>query len=1654
MVAPLVFLNGSQITDPEEQVEVLYVAYYGRPGDVAGVNYWVNQLISGPPPFNTLLSEAISFGQSPEAQGLSATTGLPTEYGYPFLQSPATASQSQIQFFINNVYEDLFSRAADTNGLAYWTNQFEADQAAYLAHTISLLQFQSDVGSFILEVVQGAQNDANGQDITSIQNKAAVAEFITQALQNDGLNYVADPGAPGYNAGFDHFLRGLVDGTTSAPGSVAAEEAAFTSFLGTFSQEVLTLTLNPTPAGGLFGSGSGFTEFFAPIFPPTGGDTGYQPTLLSGDSLIGLGGGNSLVAQFTVGIPSYSNDVPNPTWNIGNVNIVNVQTWTIQMEQTPSAGNGAYGLVNISGDADTLSTNPIISGLKTVILDDSSTAGSLSIGTNFEPVYEPNGANGFTIEANNAFGYGYFAPGYGPSNTTGDSDTVDNDLNGADGAGSYYFYSPGVDVDINAAAFLGAFADATINIIAGAVGEFQLSGPEGSPEVPPPIIVLGDDGDNYNPNWVGYLADAFAFAAGASAGPTGPVGFTNWNVDSYSASQFSIPNIIALGGASSTSAQTITLTNFNPSTGLEDGTNTILYATALSDSLSTDWENVKTITLTNTNGFVTLTGLETDVQEVLVSLSGRHGEPEGFGAQNIFTSAAGNFAPAFTEFDGGGLLASDTAALITIAGGAGNSFYDLSSLTPAAATNPLASFDGGHGTAGNSEMSFNNAVFTGNGSFTGNLGGGTLAVPVNISHVQILDDVSSINAITGTVPGFTPPNTTSVPYILENDGEAQGGVINMANFAGLSGLNTPYALLAEDLNPDGGITSTPANIPFGLPFTEVPTLPTTLPWLGLFGPLLNGSDESPPAFGTVVDSSGPPPQDLFNGVINEATLLPSTVSVTEAIDLEYGVIPAGYEVLQLLDADGSTQTVLGAKLDIQNAPYLFAVNMQDTADGSLEFTSTDSFQGFDITIVGDDQPAPNTVNTTDQLILFVSDDGCDLSYTHTFGEGDDRHTITWSGSALYVPFFNIENYTTIDIVIPTESVGFPTDIFTNFSHYTHFTDVQDYVILGGTDPLALGAPGFDISPIPSAQAAVVNFFDNNADNGGSPPGGEDDLVLGFTNFTASLNPTYIGVTSVSIDTIPSDYSSTINDFSTGSLEIGATNVTNLNGQATSHVIMDLPATLSALSASLGGIGINVNGSLVGQNLLQGTSGAVQLDFAGHDPSTIWDPATSLVTSVIDDATITVTETIGVTAAGTDNAAVYEAQLQHPGQGWGNDTLTGGDGFGTIITENISGALGQFTISHIDFLESVGNGSVDYGVYTPSTGVLSTDSEQGPGNFGDNFFPEGGKDVVNIAAGEIGTLTSYEDVVDSSGTVLLQEQSVYANFSTVWVGFYDVCNSAGPDAGLASDPFADSNTGVGTLYDQAITDLGFDSNGNGAEVFVDGYGNVSKFANDPTTTTSTPSVTINGFNFEGPLVGSSSIPTGFANPGDTIVFGVQSWASTSAGNLGTTPMGHFSGFGTVLGLVESDGETTMVTGAATYAEVSQAGAFATILPPDTPAGLPGKVIVDSIAPSYADANALQGALSDTTSIGDFKLAGAGMAGRTEADILVAYQLSPSTALPNGAIAIADVTLTNTTGGFLTDTADLNPVVHDLVHITTTSSTFGLGNFGPHNIWFEL
>jgi hypothetical protein len=1217
---------------PYNSLEAIYVGYFGRGADAGGLAFWITQynaaIAAGEGVDQALNNIANSFAFTPEALSV-----------YPLLASPVSTltytggptGYGQLGSLVNSIYENLFDRAANPTGdLSYWVPKLESG-AIYL-------------GDAIVAIANGAI----GADLTTLDNKIYVAsEFTSETgAANIGLGTEDQPLTPAFLSE----AASVVTATTSTTDSVTEALGAITAFVdnggtsetgpGPGQGAIFTLTENAVTL-----TGYGYDVFNANLVSPEGGDKGQQPTLVSSDSLteVSPATGAVLNAQF------------NGADTIRSVNIVGIETWNI--EQT------ANGKIDISADGP--GGPNIISGLQTLNFDDDSTSGSLSIGDNGEPVQEPNGANGFTIQADSAVGDGYYLG--------------DNGF----GSGYYHFHSPGVDVDIAAGAFTGTD---TINIIANEVGTFQETS-DGSYMIPPPILGTYGDPDSYNPNWVGYLSEAFSFAAGASAGPLSSIGFQNWVVTSEYAATVGVPNIIALGGEGSTTATTLTV--INPViNGVQDHSNTILFATAISDSLSTDWMNLKTITLNQTDGFVTLTGLETDVAEVGISTPTPSFIIDSGLVWSIPTTdldgpdAAYYFAEAFSYYDGGGLLASDTTALTEILGGTGNSFYDLSSLTPATVY-AATLIQGGSSHAGNSEVAFNNAVMTylaPTGSY------------VNIQDIQILDDVSSIGPLTVSYNDGTPS------AILEDGGEAQGGEINMNDFPGLLPLNVPYALIGEQLTPDGGLNGGPfgATVPFGLPFTEAQFLFT------------------PPASqAALLAANG----DLdANAVPPETPGIPS-ISAAQALDLQNGVVPAGYQLLQLLNAEGSTQTVLGAKLIIENGPVDFAINMQDTADGTLmlshsgdeeEHTTGGTWSGFDITITEQQPPSPNTpdiVNIADTLILFVSDDGAYIINNPT----DQGAALV--GTALYVPQLVIDNYSTVDIVLPFESSG-------TYPGWPPGGNVQNYVILGAEIP-TVNQPGFDVTPVVTEGSATVNFFDNHADQGGSPPGGPDDLVLGYTNFTGTLDPfgipSFIGITSVSIDTVALDFATTINDYGAGSLEIGATNVTNLNAQSTSHLIMDLPGTNTEF-------GIDVNGSLLGQNLLQGTSGQVIEDPVanGHNPT------------------------------GTDTAAVFEVLPgeQAPGVGWGNDILTGGDGFGTVVTTLVGGEPSETVTA------GVSNGTVlqafdgatfgtiasttdDYGVVTYGTDVT------GPGNTGDNFFPEGGNDVVNIAAGEIGTVTGFQ-----------------------------------------------------------------------------------------------------------------------------------------------------------------------------------------------------------------------------------------------------------------------------------------------------------------------
>lgn len=963
---------------------------------------------------------------------LSTTFANSAEFMADYGASATTPASSTL---VTALYTNVLGRVPDAAGLAYWSSQ-PLDAAQLLQAFAQSAEFITDTTPYVIQF-QNAEVAGTEPTSGSLYNQAITGGIAANT-------YTITYGAP----------------TTF-------------SFTGTLGGQPITGTIAGGPTGPISSTeaaGNSNVTINAAL-----GLNNFQ-------SIVFTGINNVLNADYTTGGNSTNSTFPGSNFVQTGLNIVGVQTWNIQANASYAGYTKSYGkTISFTGDA---AQGNVISGLQTVNFNDNSGITSLLIGDNSEPVQEPNGANGFTINVSNAVGNGY----------------------------------DGVDVDIASQAFTGKD---TINVGAYIVGGF----PEYNGSYIIPQLEWGansNDADTYNPNWTGFLNNAFSIASGASSGPNGAVGFQNWVVTSAGAQSVGTVNILALGGEGSTSAQTLTVVN-----PAGDSSATILFASAISDSLSTDWENLATITLTGTTGNVVLTGAETD-------------------AQLNYSSGS---------WYGGGLLTSDTTALETIKGGAGNSFYDLSSLTLAGiqAFNGAESYDGGHGTKANSEIAFNNYVVA---NATATPGSGTV---INISHIQVLDDTGGL-----VVNGVAT--------------DLQGGFIDLGvDFAGLAPLNTNYDLLSGEL---------------GNLFYQH-----------------NGALLSDPTFATSTD-----------------------------------VAPAGYQLVQFLNADGSTANTLGADLTIRDGYVDLAINAIDLADGSLSVVYQDgptliTWSGYNITIEG--QYAGLNVNTGDHLKLWVSDDGVTL--------------FDGASTALYVPDLTIANYTTVDIYLPFESLN-------------PAPNVQDYVILGGAAPGgAPGTYGFNDIPVITVNASV-NFYDNTVDTGGSPPGGPDDLVLGYTDFTGVLNTTLIGIDTVIVDAFTSSTGTTINDYGKGTLEIGATDAAVLNAASTSHLIQDLPASTDwfALDAIPGAKGITVIGSSTGQNLLQGGSGQVVFDTNGH---------------LVTDGVLTL-------------ANPSSAQI-------GNDTLTGGADSLSGYVLNVVGNGGD------NFFGEGGNDTINLGVRYDSHGNILT-----------------------------------------------------------------------------------------------------------------------------------------------------------------------------------------------------------------------------------------------------------------------------------------------------------------------------------------------------------
>jgi len=127
----------------------MYVAYYGRPGDPDGVNFWAEK-----------------FDQSNDLSSILSNFGNSEEYTNSF----ASLSNEQQ---INGLFQQMFNRDSDSEGLAFYVERL-ASGAATLA-------------SIAKQIADGAVNE----DLISINNKITIANTFTTKIIDDSLSYGA-----------------------------------------------------------------------------------------------------------------------------------------------------------------------------------------------------------------------------------------------------------------------------------------------------------------------------------------------------------------------------------------------------------------------------------------------------------------------------------------------------------------------------------------------------------------------------------------------------------------------------------------------------------------------------------------------------------------------------------------------------------------------------------------------------------------------------------------------------------------------------------------------------------------------------------------------------------------------------------------------------------------------------------------------------------------------------------------------------------------------------------------------------------------------------------------------------------------------------------------------------------------------------------------------------------------------------------------------------------------------------------------------------------------------------------------------------------------------------------------------------------------------
>lgn len=388
------------------QVSAVYVAYFGRAPDPAGLDFWIGQYEDG-----------LAAGETPETILNDITESFrfqdETLDNFAFFQFPNLATQSTIASFVNQVFQNLFNRDAEgtaddvETGLGFWTNEIQQRLDAGI-----------NIGDIIIDIVSGAQDGEAGNDATTIANKIEVAQAYADAFVNTpGARWTVEDDL----ASAQQVLTGVTDDPATV--TAAEEEAQDIALNDTGETFTLTNSNNQDTSGvdNLTG-GAGNDTFNALL------DNSFDAS----DQIDGAGGTDTLnVRDTTDGNETIQG-------NTENVEVINVRTTIdgngesltvdgLNLNGVQELWNDASrNIGNTGGDNQTLTFTNVGLGYTIGLRD-----------TGVQTVVEFTGASGSEDSANFAFdGVEASEPGDGnkvdSALTADDVETLNIDASGSD----------------------------------------------------------------------------------------------------------------------------------------------------------------------------------------------------------------------------------------------------------------------------------------------------------------------------------------------------------------------------------------------------------------------------------------------------------------------------------------------------------------------------------------------------------------------------------------------------------------------------------------------------------------------------------------------------------------------------------------------------------------------------------------------------------------------------------------------------------------------------------------------------------------------------------------------------------------------------------------------------------------------------------------------------------------------------------------------------------------------------------------------------------------------------------------------------------------------------------------------------------------------